>query len=566
MLEFPTEKKGNRLAELQRAEAEELAQVLARRHKLPYLDLSRVPINTDALTLVPEAEAKKAKLAVFKVVGKKLEIALANPEITAAQSVIEDLRAKNLQPELFLVSLASLERAWERYAEAGRMELTTAGVIEIDREKIADLASRLESLAAVQKALVEESARGMGGGVSNLLELILASAMALDASDIHLEPEEKSVRLRYRLDGVLNHINDIETKTYSALLARIKIVAGLKLNVRQTAQDGRFSLKTSRGDFDLRVSALPGAFGESVVMRLLNPKTLAISFSALGLESRLLERLDREIKKPNGLILLTGPTGAGKTTTLYAILREVNQPGNKIITIEDPIEYHLAGINQTQVEAERGYTFLSGLRSALRQDPDIIMVGEIRDEETATIAINSSLTGHLVLSTLHTNDAWGTIPRLVDLGINPKVLESALNAAVAQRLVRRLCADCRVVAPIDNATRSRLASVLETIGEKRPDLARPLPETIWQARVSVPGKNPTCAHCHGLGYRGRVGIFEALLMDEAVAKELATNPSARDLRRVSHGQGILEMFEDGVIKVLDGVTTMEELERVVGDL
>ncbi len=567
MREFLEDKQERRLAELHREEAEALAQVLAQRHALPYLDLSRVAINADALALVPEAEARSARLAIFHAVGKKLDLALTNPDAPAAQALIEDLRGKNFKPELYLVSLASLERAWERYADASQTNITTAGVIEIDHRKIGELATKLQNRASVEAAVEAEGAHAAESGISDLLEIILAGAIALGASDLHLEPEEESIRLRYRLDGVLNNIATLRSKIYSPILSRLKIVSGLKLNVRKAAQDGRFSLKTQAGDYDIRASILPGAFGESVVLRLLNPDTLAVSFTDLGIESNLLAKLEKEIKKPNGLILLTGPTGAGKTTTLYAILREINAPGNKIITIEDPIEYHLEGINQTQVDQKKGYTFLSGLRSALRQDPDIIMVGEIRDGETATIAINSALTGHLVLSTLHTNNAWGTIPRLIDLGINPKVLESALNVAVAQRLVRRLCPDCRVEKTLSAAEQDFFGQILAAIAAKRPDLARPTPKVIWQAaEENPPGGKNTCDHCHGTGYRGRVGLFEAMLMDESVARQLTANPSARELRSASLAQGILEMMEDGVIKVLDGVTTMAELERVVGDL
>ena len=280
-----------------------------------------------------------------------------------------------------------------------------------------------------------------------MLEIILAGALSADASDIHIEPQEKQVRLRFRLDGVLHDILLFDYKIYNLILSRIKLVSGLKLNIHNQAQDGRFSIKINEGATEVRTSVIPEAYGESIVLRILNPKSISISFDALGIDKDLMNILEKELKKPNGMILTTGPTGSGKTTTLYAFLRKIYTPETKIITLEDPVEYHLPNIVQTQVEESIGYSFSAGLRSVLRQDPDIIMVGEIRDLETAKTAINSALTGHLVLSTLHTNNAAGTIPRLVDLGVNPASIAPAVNISMAQRLVRKLCGKCKEKQP-----------------------------------------------------------------------------------------------------------------------
>jgi type IV pilus assembly protein PilB len=277
--------------------------------------------------------------------------------------------------------------------------------------------------------------------ISRLLEIIIAGALALKASDVHIEPEEKFVRIRYRLDGVLTDILHFDKETFRLLLSRIKLLSGMKLNLTG-AQDGRYSIILENTEIEIRTSILPSAYDESIVMRVLNPTSISVPLESLGIPRKLLSVLLKEIDKPEGMILTTGPTGSGKTTTLYAFLRKVYTPEIKVITIENPIEYHLEGIVQTQVNTDKGYTFLEGLRSALRQDPDIIMVGEIRDRETAEIAVNSALTGHLVFSTLHTNNAAGTFPRLIDLGVNPKVITSALSVSMAQRLVRKLCPEC----------------------------------------------------------------------------------------------------------------------------
>ncbi len=336
---------------------------------------------------------------------------------------------------------------------------------------------------------------------------------------------------------------------------RLKLVSAMKLNVASAAQDGRFSIKIKGSPMEIRSSIIPGAYGESVVMRILNPETIALTLPKLGVEQGLKNIFEKELAKPNGMILLTGPTGSGKTTTLYAFLRSVSNTGNKIITIEDPIEYHLEGINQTQVNDGKGYTFLDGLRSALRQDPDIIMVGEIRDKETAEVAVNAALTGHLVFSTLHTNNAAGTIPRLIDLGVNPKVLGSALTISIAQRLVRTLCTKCRVEASPTSEEADIIEKVLKQIRERRPELSLP-PVNHYYKAVG-------CTSCSGTGYRGRTGIFEAITVDAFVTEVTLKNPSEREIKIAALPQNILSMREDGILKVLNGETSLEELGRVI---
>ena len=382
---------------------------------------------------------------------------------------------------------------------------------------------------------------------------MLAGAIAIKASDIHIEPEEVNVRLRYRLDGVLHDIAMIDHKTYKLALSRLKLLSGLKLNVSADTQDGRFSIKLGDVDIEIRTSILPSAYGEGIVMRILNPESIKVTLDQLGIEPTLLEILLREITKPNGMILTTGPTGSGKTTTLYAFLRKIYSPEIKVVTIEDPIEYHLAGISQTQVNEGSNYTFLSGLRAALRQDPDVIMVGEIRDSETAQIAINASLTGHLVLSTLHTNNAAGTIPRLIDLKVNPKVIGSALSVSIAQRLLRRLCSSCKTESTPTEEERATIGRILKGVMQKK----GAVPEI---GNLSIA---KGCVVCNGSGYKGRVGIYEAILIDEAIEKLIAENPSEREIKEAAIPQGILDMREDGIVKILAGMTSFEELSRTI---
>jgi type IV pilus assembly protein PilB len=382
---------------------------------------------------------------------------------------------------------------------------------------------------------------------------MISGALALNASDVHVEPEEKDVRIRYRLDGVLIDILKFDRDTYKLLLSRIKLLSGMKLNVTG-AQDGRFSIILEATEIEIRSSILPSAYQESIVLRILNPNSISVPVESLGIPRKLLAVLEHEITKPEGMILTTGPTGSGKTTTLYAFLRKVYTPEIKVITIENPIEYHVPGIVQTQTDADKGYTFLEGLRSALRQDPDIIMVGEIRDDETAEIAVNSALTGHLVFSTLHTNNAAGTFPRLIDLKVNPKIITSALSVSMAQRLVRKLCPDCMHEIKIEGRDKKVIEKVLASITDKKEHIDT-IPTTIAEPKG--------CAKCNFTGFKGRVGIYEAILRSEKIEQAVLKNPSEREIWVAAKDQGLLNMRQDGILKVLTKITSLSELERVV---
>lgn len=553
MVQFNEVRQKKKIEELRIQEAENLTRILAEKYKIPYLDLSTTPINTDALRLIPEEEARTANIAAFRLIGKTVHVAVSSPESEKVKMALKELERRDYKPVLHLVSKRSLERAWKRYKEISYSEETEAGVLEISNEQVVKYSRELSSLddfISVITGILKGKKRYR---TSHLLEIFIAGALATKASDIHIEPQENAVRLRMRLDGVLHDLLDLEQKPYSLLLSRIKLISGMKLNIKDTSQDGRFSIKIEETELEVRASALPGPYGESIVLRILNPDTLSIPLEKMGIEPKLLSILEKEIERPNGMILSTGPTGSGKTTTLYAFLRKIKTSEIKIITIEDPIEYHLSGVTQTQIDRESGYTFLEGLRHSLRQDPDVIMVGEIRDNNTAKTAIHAALTGHLVLSTLHTNNAAGTIPRLIDLGINPKIIGSALNVSMAQRLLRKLCNACKKKDKPNREEAALIEHILETMLENQKQELKA--DVIWRANK--------CAECNHSGYQERIGIFEAILIDEKIEQSTSKSASERDIWRAAKHQEILTMRQDGIGKVLRGITSLEELGRVI---
>jgi len=392
--------------------------------------------------------------------------------------------------------------------------------------------------------------------VTEVLENILAGAISLDASDIHFEPKEEKIKIRIRIDGVLQDLIFFEEKLYETILSRVKLLSGLKFNITDQPQDGRFSVVIGQATVEIRTSTLPAEYGESIVLRILNPKNL-IDMEVLGLRRDLFSLFQKEIKKPNGMIIVTGPTGSGKTTTLYAFLRKIHRPEIKIITIEDPIEYHLKEAAQTQVDPKRGYDFASGLKSIMRQDPDVILVGEIRDLETAKIAVQAALTGHLVLTTLHTNDAAGTIARLVNLGAKPTDIGPAINMTVAQRLVRKVCGQCSKMEKANPQESKKIKAGLKGISK---EAAAPKLGTA----LKIP-RTKGCKNCNYTGYRGRIGIFEAFLVDDKMEEFILNNPSTAALKKEAVKRGMVTMCQDGLIKVLGGATTLEEVERVAAE-
>lgn len=553
-LPFDTKLTDVTLAEAREREEEDVARILSEKYGMTYVDLALIQIDNDALHLIKEEEAREAEVACFAKISKMLSLAVHNPNNPLLAKRIEDLAARGFEVQQFLVSEKSLERAFGRYGEISAATESKAGAVSIIDEVFATLNKK----GAVREVLVQELDNAVteksSNRVSRILEILLAGAFALRASDIHFEPREDSTLLRLRIDGLLSDVYHFDPATYHQLNARIKLLSGVKLNITDRAQDGRFSITRSTEAVEMRASFIPGNYGESIVMRILDPEATKVSYKELGIHPKLLARLELEIRRNNGMLLTTGPTGSGKTTTLYSFLREIHTPEIKIITIEDPVEYHLDGIVQTQVEGEK-YTFAAGLRSIVRQDPDIIMVGEIRDGETADIAIQAALTGHFVFSTLHTNDAAGTFPRLVDLGADPKSFGSAITVSMAQRLLRKLDPDKKKERPLTDAEKAMIVKVFEPLTDKT--LIPEKIETVWEP--SVDSSSPDGA----TGYKGRIGLYEAIFMDDELATLLRSNPPSNEIAKLASTRGYLTMAQDGILKALAGTTSLSEVASTV---
>jgi type IV pilus assembly protein PilB len=553
MLKFDDTKRDDDLAGLRQQEEEEFLQIMSKKYGIPYEDLSVVPVDVNAVGLIREDLAREVLLAPFALTGKHIKVGVFAPDQTNTKEAVTSLVERGYTVEQFLVSHASLEKVWSRYADISGATKSEAGVVDISEDNMADLVGRFTTFDTVAKALEETITEKTGRHISNMFSIILAGAVGIRASDIHIEPAEDAVHVRYRVDGILHEVATLPLAIYKSFSSRLKLMAGLKLNVGTESQDGRFSIKMENLEIEIRVSVIPGAYGEGVVMRILNPLSLNVTLEDLGMSPRLLAIVEKEINKPHGMILNTGPTGSGKTTTLYAFLKRIYSPEIKMMTIEDPIEYHMKGVSQTQVEDKKGYTFLEGLRAAMRQDPDVIMVGEIRDGETAKVAINAALTGHMVFSTLHTNTATGTIPRLIELGVTPKIISSSLTVALAQRLSRKLCVECKK----EDAPTDEERKILEVfaVNIKQKTGTEIQTNKVWRA--------VGCTKCNGTGYKGRLGIFEAILMGPEIEVLLNGIPSEREIGEAARGQNILSMQEDGVEKISLGSTSFEEVTRVV---
>lgn len=553
MAQFSEEKAKRKFEILRQKEEERSVALLAQKYRLPYADISTLPIEIDALRVLPEYEARQGFMAVVQISDKNLKVVLVSPDRAETKQSLDALQKNGYTYDLFLVSRHGLEHAWSYYERIPKRHGDESGTIQISEEKLEALSKEVTDLPAIRSRIQTT----FTGKTSEALEVILAGALAQDASDVHIEPQKEQVRLRFRLDGVLHDILLLPKRFYALLLSRIKLISELKLNVHDKAQDGRFTIKTRVGEIEVRTSTLPGPDGENTVLRILNPKAIQISFEELGMQPDVIRALEQEIKKPNGMVLTTGPTGSGKTTALYAFLKKIHTPEVKIITLEDPIEYHLTGVEQTQVDAEKGYDFANGLRAIVRQDPDVILVGEIRDFETAETAMNAALTGHLVFSTLHTNNAAGAIPRLLNLGVKSASIAPALNVTMAQRLVRKLCTSCKIGKDLSPAERKKID---EEISRFPPKVSIP-DHKYWKIFTAA---GTGCAKCNGAGYRGRIGVFEIILITPEVEKIVLQEPSEYELQKEAANQGQLTMRQDGILKVLEGITDTEEIDRVIG--
>jgi len=550
-LPFDIKNEETKLAQVREREEEDVANILSEKYGIGYADLSLRQIDTDALRVIPEEQARLAEAAAFTKVAKELSLAVHNPNNPALAKLKEKLTEDGFRVQEFLVSKKSLDRALERYADLSYAAESKVGMFTVAPETLAKLTSDTKTRSALTEQL--DAAMGLKSldRVTHLFELVLAGAFALRASDIHFEPREDKTLLRLRIDGLLSDAYLFDPATYHQLNSRIKLLSGVKLNITDRAQDGRFSIARGEAQIEIRASFIPGNYGESIVMRILDPESTKVSYKELGIHPKLLARLEKEIRRPNGMLLTTGPTGSGKTTTLYSFLREIHSPETKIITIEDPVEYHLDGIVQTQVEGEK-YTFSEGLKSIVRQDPDIIMVGEIRDGETANIAIQAALTGHFVFSTLHTNNAAGTFPRLADLGADSRSFGSAVTVSMAQRLIRKLDPDKKKERPLTAEEKEMIGKIFETLSDKT--LVPEKIETVWE---------PAPANEDETGYHGRIGLYEAIFMDDELASFLRDSPPENEIAKLASKQGYLTMAQDGIIKALNGVTSLSEVINTV---
>ncbi len=550
-LPFDTTKETSKIAEVREREEEDLAQILSDKYGVGYVDLSSTDIDTDALRVIPEAEAREAEAVAYAKVAHVISVAMHNPNNPAYIKLNEKLTGLGYTIKEFLVSKKSLDKALSRYADLSLATKSRVGIFTVAPEILAKLTKETATHDALEQMLNTATAEKGLDHISHILEIVFAGAFALRASDVHFEPRENESLLRLRIDGVLADSYFFDPATYHQLNSRIKLLSGVKLNITNRAQDGRFSIVKNDIQIEIRASFIPGAYGESIVMRILDPGSTMVSYTELGIHPKLLARLETEIRRANGMLLTTGPTGSGKTTTLYSFLRELHKPEIKVITIEDPVEYHLDGIVQTQVEGNK-YTFAEGLRSIVRQDPDIIMVGEIRDGETANIAIQAALTGHFVLSTLHTNDAAGTFPRLADLGADPKSFGSAITVSMAQRLLRRLDPNKRKERPLTADEKKMIEKVFENLADK--SLIPEKIETVWE---------PAPENDKETGYHGRIGLYEAIFMDNELANFLRDNPPENEIAKLAAKQGYLTMAQDGIIKALNGVTSLSEVADTV---
>ena len=516
-----------------------IAKALASQLNIDFLPLENLKIPSDVISIIPASIAISSMVMPISKKGKKLVVAMANP---LEQYVIDDLRFITALDVEIAVSpeseiIASIERFYTNNLDS---KLSEDADIDSFLEVIADEKAPEEENDIQNLIVLTEQAP-----VVKFTNHIIANAIRFKASDIHIEPRYGDTLIRYRVDGIMREILHASKKSHFSVVARIKIISDMDISIRRKPQDGRTRIKFGRKEYDLRISTIPTSYGEKVTVRILDPEGADLSIDDLGFPEQGLKIFMDQVHRPQGIILVTGPTGSGKSTTLYACLNELNTSEVNIITVEDPVEYDITGVNQVQMNPKAGITFASGLRSILRQDPDIVMVGEIRDKETASIAFQASQTGHLVLSTLHTNDAPSAVIRLVDMGIEPYIISAGLNCVLGQRLVRKLCPICRIPDPKSSELVKRYDALL-------PKSIKPM---FWI--------NKGCDNCHDIGYKGRVGVYEILKISRAIQDALVSKDAMVRVRRVAESEGFQMLAYDGLQKAISGITSHRELIRNV---
>ncbi len=506
---------------------------------------SSVPDKIDAtlMSFMPEETVRTYQVAPLSLADGNIVVGMVNPDDLRAQEALKFLaRQHRLNLGVFLISLGDWKRVLRLYSP---YQDDVAEAVNAVRAKTRGTTSAHQKFVDLEL----ESNRGEDAPTTRMVTSTLKEAIQLGASDVHIEPTEKALRIRFRIDGELRESASLPPELIDPVIAQVKVRADMKLDERRVPQDGRFRSRLLGREIDFRVATFPTPLGEKVAIRILDSASGLKTFEQLGLTGRNLDAVVEALNEPYGMVLVTGPTGSGKTTTLYAALQRINSEKVNIVSLEDPVEYFVEGVNQSQVRPEIGYDFAAGLRQILRQDPDVIMVGEIRDRETADLAVNAALTGHVVLSTLHTNDAAGVAPRLIDMGVEPFLIPAALNLMVAQRLVGRLCEACRVAEPASEAVSAEISAVLATLPE---GVERPAPPyQVYRA--------PGCDKCHGRGSIGRMAIYEVIKMNRAIEKIVTEGSSSNAIRDEARKQGALSMRQDGVLKALQGSVLLEEV-------
>ncbi|MEK7599221.1 MAG: GspE/PulE family protein [Patescibacteria group bacterium] len=512
---------------------------------VPVYELKGQKVDVEVLKFLPEESARLYQFAPLGVKDGVLEIGMFDPANIEAREAIKFIASKtNIPFKIYVISGADLETVLEEYKSLGG---EVSGVLSEF-----EIALQEEKPVLVAPGTVIEGVFVEEAPVTKMVAVIIKHATEGRASDIHIEPSKDKLRVRFRVDGILYTSLWLPLKMHEAVVSRIKILTNMQLDEKRKPQDGRFSAKVGEREIDFRVSTMPTSFGEKVAIRILDPEKNVYDLKSLGLEGRNLEEIENALKRPYGLILLTGPTGSGKTTTLYAMLQTINSERSNLVSLEDPVEYNIKGVNQSQVRPEIGYDFANGLRSILRQDPDIILVGEIRDKETAALAIHAALTGHLVLSTLHTNNAIGAIPRLMDMGIDPYLIAPTMAAVVAQRLIQTLCPESRKALKMTDELKEKLDRELKDVSEV---VKRKIkwPKEIYEAMPSA-----ACPK----GTRGRIGVFEVLSATKELEKVILNDSRPEALEKEARRQGMITMHEDGILKLLDGRVGFEQLIQI----
>lgn len=525
---------------------EDIVKVWSQVMSLPYIDLRDTAIKRDVLNKIPESVAKNYRMVAFDAsTQNRVKVAVVDPRNIQALEALEFVAKKGgFRTDLHIASGESLKAAVAQY---GNLSSEVSEVLKDATKEfeVTDVDEDVDTAKDLEKLVAEAP-------IAKAVSAILKYAVKNKASDIHIEPSEEEIRIRYRMDGVLVNTLNLPRNAHAALVSRIKILSNLKIDENRMPQDGRFNGMFDGKEIDFRVSTFPTVAGEKVVMRLLDKSGGIKTLEEIGVTGRGFEKLVEGLSKSYGMTVVTGPTGAGKSTTLYASLARVNDVGVNIVTLEDPVEYHMDGINQSQINPQIGYTFGSGLRSILRQDPDIVMVGEIRDQETAEMAVHAALTGHIVLSTLHTNDAAGALPRLVDMGVEEFLIASSVNTIVAQRLVRRICPNCPQTYTLTASEEEGMQKVIDAMPEGVRNELKALKEYSFL-------KGAGCDLCNGTGYKGRQGIFEILPMSDVIKDLLLDKKSGSEIKEQAIKEGMVTMQQDGILKVLAGVTTFEEV-------